>query len=233
MEGKKQNQILVLQAFKGIFNEHDEELVMYPVWKRKPNFSKIIDATRSHLNFEITRDGCVEPIDLHHSIARRVKELLKKEGIKDPNEGLEKPRYRTVANIIIGGSYESMYKLAFYKQQVNMNNGADNSNIQRVGGIEHWAKDMYNFFAKKFGEKYIVAFLVHLDVNNPYANCIVVPVAVDSKGNKTISWKKTFVGGEGKIADFKRSMSTLMDELAEVNRKYGLLRGESFHVNYR
>jgi len=227
MEGKKQNQILVLQAFKGISNEHEEELVINPVWKRKPNFSKAIDATRSHLNFEITKNGNVVTVDLHHSIAERIKELFVKEGIKDPNKGLNKPRYRTVANIIIGGSYESMYKLAFYKQLVNMNNGADNSNIQRVGGIEHWAKDMYNFFAKKYGEKYIVAFIVHLDVNNPYANCIVVPVAVDSKGNKTISWKKTFVGGEGKIADFKRSMSTLMDELAEVNKKYGLLRGES------
>ena len=27
----------------------------------------------------------------------------------------------------------------------------------------------------------------------------------------------TFVGGDGKIADFKKSMSRLMDELAEVN----------------
>ena len=228
MEGKKQNQILVLQAFKGISNEHDEELVMNPVWKRKPNFSKAIDATRSHLNFEITRDGHVAPIDLHHSIAGRVKELLKKEGIKDPNEGLSKPRYRTVANIIIGGSWESMNDIVFsLKQRISTAKGADNSQVKRVGGIEHWAKDMYNFFARKYGGKYIVAFIVHLDVNNPYANCIVVPVAVDSKGNKTISWKKTFVGGEGKIADFKRSMSTLMDELAEVNRKYGLLRGNS------
>ena len=230
MEGKKQNQILVLQAFKGISNEHDEELVMNPVWKKKPNFSKTIDATRSHLNFEIVRDGCVEPIDLHHSIAGRVKELLKREGIKDPNEGLDKPRYRTVANIIIGGSWESMNALAFYKQHVNKEKGADNSNIKRIPGIENWAKEMYNFFAKKYGEKYIVAFIVHLDVNNPYANCIVIPVVENDKGDKKISWKKTFVGGEGKIADFKKSMSKLMDELAKVNLKYGLLRGESFHT---
>lgn len=227
MKEKKQTQILSIQAFKDIDEQQGKELLSNPYNLKYPHFHIFVDSARTHLNFEVTEGGNVALVDLHHSVAGRVKELLKKEGIKDPNEGLDKPRYRTVANIIIGGSRQSMNEMAFFRQYVNLDKGADNSNIKRTLGIENWAKDMYNFFARKYGEKYIVAFIVHLDVNNPYANCIVVPVAVDSKGNKTISWKKTFVGGEGKIADFKRSMSTLMDELAEVNRKYGLLRGNS------
>lgn len=230
MREEKQTQVLTVQAFKDINEREGEELLSNPLLLKYPHFHLFVDRTRTHLNFEITRGTHVAPVDSHRSISGRVKELLKRENIKDPNEGLDKPRYRTVANIIIGGSWESMNALAFYKQHVNKEKGADNSNIKRIPGIENWAKEMYNFFAKKYGEKYIVAFIVHLDVNNPYANCIVIPVVENDKGDKKISWKKTFVGGEGKIADFKKSMSKLMDELAKVNLKYGLLRGESFHT---
>ena len=85
-----------------------------------------------------------------------------------------------------------------------------------MGGIEHWALDMYTFLCKRYGENCIAAFIVHLDVDTPYANCILVPIIETRKGTKK-SWKMTFVGGDGKIADFKKSMSRLMDELAEVN----------------
>ena len=50
-------------------------------------------------------------------------ELLHKRGIKDPNEGLEEPRFRTVVNIIFGGSRTRMQELAFGKQEVDFEKG--------------------------------------------------------------------------------------------------------------
>lgn len=228
------HQVLLIKPLKRISMEQSDLILRNKRSEQRSAHSHgTFDNTRVHLNFEIMKGGVVSDVNRSYSIPDRIKDLLTSQKVHDPNMGKLNPVYRTIANIIIGGSHESMYKLAFYKQQVNMNNGADNSNIQRVGGIEHWAKEMYNFFAKKYGENCIAAFIVHLDVNTPYINCILIPIIEKKNGKKCISWKKTFVGNEDTIKAFRQSMSRLMDELAEVNRKYGLLRGESFHVNYR
>lgn len=63
------------------------------------------DPTREHLNFEVVSGGKIRPIDKGRSIPERMAELLHKRGIKDPNEGLEEPRFRTVVNIILGLSH--------------------------------------------------------------------------------------------------------------------------------
>ena len=73
--------------------------------------------------------------------------------IIDPNVGLDDPKYRTIANFILGGSREQMHHLAFGDQQVNLEKGADNSHITRSPEIEKWAVDMYDFMSRKFGEK--------------------------------------------------------------------------------
>lgn len=67
-------------------------------------------------------------------------EILRDRGIKDPNEGLEEPRFRTVANFIFGGSRERMTELAFGDQKVDLTHGADNSHLHRCKDIEDWAK---------------------------------------------------------------------------------------------
>ena len=83
---------------------------------------------------------------------------LRQRGIKDPNEGLVEPKYRTVVNIILGGSRELMRQLAFGKQDVDFEQGADNSRIVRKPEIEQWAKDAYRFICDKYGEQNIAAF---------------------------------------------------------------------------
>ena len=121
--------------------------------------SNNFDPTRAHLGFEVTKGGKIVPIDMNHFIPERMKENLAATGIKDLNEGLAEPMYRTIANIILGGSREQMRRLAFGNQDVNFNLCADNSHIIREKGIEEWAKDTYDYIARKFGEENILTFV--------------------------------------------------------------------------
>src|SRR5574344_1326839 len=108
------------------------------------------DRSRERLNFEV-RGGKVCPIDKSRSIPERMADILRSRGIKDPNEGLAEPRFRTVVNFIFGGSRERMTELAFGDQKVNLTHGADNSHLTRCKDIEEWAKDVYRFVADKYG----------------------------------------------------------------------------------
>lgn len=177
------------------------------------------DPTREHLNFEIKKGGIVTPLDKATSIPKRIKESLKKRKIKDPNAGLSDGRYRTVANIIIGGSRDQMHRLAFGEQKVNLDYKADNSHITRHEDIEKWAIDMYKFMSGKYGEDNIAAFIVHLDETNPHIHCTLLPI---NKKNK-FSYKDYF----GHTKEEGRSLFLkLHDELSDVNKKYGLERGD-------
>lgn len=179
------------------------------------------DPTREHLNFEVTRGGKVQPIDKSKSIPQLMAENLAARGIKDPNEGLEEPRFRTVVNIIMGGSRERMHEIAFGDQKVNLDKGADNSHITRTRDIEQWAKEMRQFIADKFGEENIVSFYVHLDEMNPHCHCTLLPIDQDGK----FAYKKIWAG-KNKF-EFQARTSALHDELAKVNAKWGLGRGTS------
>ena len=105
-------QVLDVQVSKGITtaqsNEHlrnrSEKAAEYAM--KKGNY----DPTREHLNFEIV-NGKVRPVDKSRSIPDRMADSLRQRGIKDPNEGLVEPKYRTVVNIILGGSRELMRQL--------------------------------------------------------------------------------------------------------------------------
>jgi len=187
-----------------------------------------LDPTRSHLNFEIGRGGVVKDVDKDMSLPKRISAILAARGIKDPNAGytdedLEKPRVgvRTHANIILNGSTETMRHLAFGNQEVNFERGADNSHVTRCKDIERWAVDMYNFVAKKYGEENIAAFVVHLDERNPHVHCTLLPITKSGK----LSWTEV-MAGKTKY-EYAQRMKQLHDELAEVNAKWGLERGES------
>ena len=67
--------------------------------------------------------------------------------------------------------------------------GADNAGITRHKDIEEWAKDVYEFMSKKYGEDNIIGFYVHLDEMNPHIHCTLVPV--DAEKNR-ISWTSVF-----------------------------------------
>lgn len=185
------------------------------------------DVTREKLNFEVTKGGKVVPVNKNKSIPRRIKEILKARGIKDPNDGKNPPTRNTVGSFILGGSREQMHRIAFGNQKVNLDPGADNSHITRQKAIEDWAVDMYNFMARKYGEENIASFVVHLDETNPHVHCAILPIV----GNK-ISYNKVFGGSrfskEGNIGGKK--MKQLHDEYALVNRKWGLDRGDDIKV---
>ena len=224
MANKKQTQVIDIRAEKGFTSaaESNEILRVASNGAYLANLSNAFDPTREHLDFEI-RNGKIIPLDKKKSIGRRIKSNIQARGIKDRNEGLEKPKFRTLASIILGGSQDQMRKLAFGDQAVNYDKGADNSSVTRQKAIENWALDMYNFMAKKYGEDNIAAFVVHLDETNPHIHCKLLPI--DEK--KKFSWKKVMVGGDFSKEQYRKSMLNLHNEIYEqVNKKYGLERGE-------
>lgn len=177
------------------------------------------DRSRERLNFEI-RGGKVCPIDKSRSISERIVDNLIARGIKDPNEGLEEPRFRTVVNFIFGGSRERMTELAFGDQNVDLAHGADNSHLHRCKDIEEWAKDVHRFVADKYGEENIVAFIVHLDETNPHLHCTLLPIKDDK-----FAYKQIFAGKDK--YEFSARMKALHSEFAEVNKRWGMERGSS------
>ncbi len=177
------------------------------------------DRSRERLNFEV-RGGKVCPIDKSRSIPERMADILRSRGIKDPNEGLAEPRFRTVVNFIFGGSRERMTELAFGDQKVNLTHGADNSHLTRCKDIEEWAKDVYRFVADKYGEENIVAFILHLDETNPHVHCTLLPIK-DGK----FAYKQIFAGKDK--YEFSARMKALHSEFADVNKRWGMERGTS------
>ncbi len=214
-------QVMDFRPSKGITtaqsNEHQRR------WTEKGWQSAVAqgnyDRSRERLNFEI-RNGKVCPVDKSRSIPERMAEILLDRGIKDPNEGLEEPRFRTVANFIFGGSRERMTELAFGDQKVDLTHGADNSHLHRCKDIEDWAKDVYRFVADKYGEENIVAFIVHLDETNPHVHCTLLPIK-----DGRFAYKQIFAGKDK--YEFSARMKTLHSEFAEVNRRWGMERGTS------
>lgn len=215
-------QVIDIKAGKGITvaqsNEHQRR------WNEKDWKIRIdkgnYDPTREHLNFEIVKGGKIQAIDKSLSIPEKMAANLAARGIADPNArpDLKEPKFRTVVNIILGGSRDMMRELAFGRQDVKWEKGKDNSGIKRMPEIEEWAKDAYKFIADKYGEENIVAFYVHLDETNPHVHCTLLPVA-----DGRISFKKV-MHGESQYA-LKDNITRLHDEFAEVNKKWKLERG--------
>ena len=216
-------QVLDVQVSKGITaaqgNEHlrnrSEEAEKYAM--SKGNY----DPTRKHLNFEIVPGGKVRPIDTSRNIPERIADILGRREIKDPNEGLVEPKYRTVVNIIFGGSRDRMRELAFGSQKVNFDKGADNSDVERKRDIERWAKDVYAFVSGRYGEQNIAAFIVHLDELNPHVHCTLLPIK-----DGRFAYKEIFAGKDK--YEFSQRMKQLhTDFFTEVNTKWGMSRGRS------
>ena len=179
------------------------------------------DPTRERLNFEVVTGGKVRPVDNSRSIPERMAAILDQRGIKDPNEGLAEPKYRTVVNFIFGGSRKRMQELAFGSQQVDFEKGADNTGVVRKKEIEQWAKDVYAFVSGRYGEQNIAAFIVHLDELNPHVHCTLLPIKEDR-----FAYKEIFAGKD-KYEYSERMKQLHTDFFAEVNTKWGMSRGRS------
>ncbi len=216
-------QVLDVQVSKGITaaqsNEHlrdrSERAEKYAM--TKGNY----DPTRKHLNFEVVPGGKISPVDTSRNIPERMADILRFRGIKDPNEGLPEPKYRTVVNIIFGGSRERMQELAFGSQKVDYEKDADNSHIQRKADIERWAKDVYSFVSGRYGEQNIAAFIVHLDEINPHVHCTLLPIK-----DGRFAYKEIFAGKD-KFEYSARMKQLHSDFFSEVNTRWGMSRGTS------
>lgn len=216
-------QVLDVQVSKGITaaqsNEHlrdrSERAEKYAM--TKGNY----DPTRKHLNFEVVPGGKIRPVDTSRNIPERMADILRFRGIKDPNEELPEPKYRTVVNIIFGGSRERMQELAFGSQKVDYEKDADNSHIQRKADIERWAKDVYSFVSGRYGEQNIAAFIVHLDEINPHVHCTLLPIK-----DGRFAYKEIFAGKD-KFEYSARMKQLHSDFFSEVNTRWGMSRGTS------
>lgn len=219
--GKIAKQVIDFRPSKGIATSTSNEIQRKRSEKAQAYAESIgnYDPTREHLNFEIVKGGKVQPVDKTRSIPRRMKENLKARGIADPNEGLAEPKYRTVVNFILGGSRERMHEIAFGSQKVDLREGADNSHVRRTKDIEQWSKEMYDFFAKRYGEDNIVSFVVHLDETNPHVHLTLLPIDERNK----FAYKRMFSGKDK--YEYIAINHAIHDDLAKVNAKWGLHRG--------
>ena len=216
-------QVLDVHAGKGMTtSQSNEHLRNANTGERLKKWSGNYDPSREKLNFEVGPGGIIVPVDKKSSIPSRIKKILKQRGVVDPNKGLPEARYRTVANIILGGSRDQMHRLAFGSQEVNLEPGSDNADIRRMPEIESWALDMYKFMSKKYGEKNIAAFIVHLDEKNPHIHCTLLPITEQNK----FPWRKVMVGEENSKMAYSRRMTELHYEISQINLSYGLERGD-------
>ena len=116
--------------------------------------------------------------------------------------------------------------MAFGPQTVNLDKGADNSHLQRCPEIEQWAKDVYDWCAKRYGQKNIIGFQVHLDESSPHIHALIVPVGQRAKsGRECVMWSAKFGKSRYEYGHILREMHTSLYE--EVGSKYGLERGDS------
>ena len=184
------------------------------------------DKTRMKLNFEIGPDGKVHPLGYQEkSLEVRLKERLTELGWK-PFKPDSKIQPNCCAKFIFGGNHDRTLEMAFGTQTVNLDKGADNSHLQRCPEIEQWAKDVYDWCAKRYGQKNIIGFQVHLDESSPHIHALIVPVGQRAKsGRECVMWSAKFGKTRYEYGQILREMHTSLYE--EVGSKYGLGRGDS------
>ena len=184
------------------------------------------DKTRMKLNFEIGPDGKVHPLGYQEkSLEVRLQERLTELGWK-PFKPDSKIQPNCYAKFIFGGNHDRTLEMVFGTQTVNLDKGADNSHLQRCPEIEQWAKDVYDWCAKRYGQENIIGFQVHLDESSPHIHALIVPVGQRAKsGRECVMWSAKFGKNRYEYGRILREMHTSLYE--EVGSKYGLDRGDS------
>ena len=184
------------------------------------------DKTRMKLNFEIGPDGKVHPLGYQEkSLEVRLQERLAELGWK-PFKPDSKIQPNCCAKFIFGGNHDRTLEMAFGTQTVNLNKDADNSHLQRCPEIEQWAKDVYDWCAKRYGQENIIGFQVHLDESSPHIHALIVPVGIRPKsGRECVMWSAKFGKDRFEYGKILKEMHTSLYE--DVGSKYGLERGDS------
>ena len=184
------------------------------------------DKTRMKLNFEIGPDRKVHPLGYQEkSLEVRLQERLTELGWK-PFKPDSKIQPNCCAKFIFGGNRDRTLEMAIGSQTVNLDKSADNSHLQRCPEIEQWAKDVYDWCAKRYGQENIIGFQVHLDESSPHIHALIVPVGQRAKsGRECVMWSAKFGKNRYEYGRILREMHTSLYE--EVGSKYGLERGDS------
>lgn len=184
------------------------------------------DKTRMKVNFEIGTDGKVHPLGYQKkSLEVRLQERLTELGWK-PFKPDSKIQPNCCAKFIFGGNHDRTLEMAFGTQTVNLDKDADNSHLQRCPEIEQWAKDVYDWCAKRYGQENIIGFQVHLDESSPHIHALIVPVGQRAKsGRECVMWSAKFGKSCYGYGHILREMHTSLYE--EVGSRYGLERGDS------
>ena len=196
------------------------------------------DKTRMKLNFEIGSDGKVHPLGYQEKpLEVRLQERLDELGWK-PFKSDSKIQPNCCTKFVFGGNHDRTLEMAFGNQSVYLEKGADNSHLHRCEEIENWAKDVYDWCAKRYGQENIVGFQVHLDESSPHIHALIVPVGIRPKsGRECVMWSAKFGKDRYEYGRVLKEMHTSLYE--DVGSKYGLERGDSIdgcnvqHLNKR
>lgn len=203
-----------------VSNEHQRNWSNELFERKAKNPDHNYDRTRTALNFQVGHGGVITAVDKSRRIADRVEEIIKKHLRPDA-------RVTAISNravmVVFGGNRERMREMAFGSQDFHEHEET-NGHLIRQPEIERWAKDVYGFVCREFGEENVASFIVHLDETGPHAHCVFVPLTGDGRLSS-----KEVLGGKNKI-EARQHMRDLHTRLAEVNRKYGLDRGDDIQV---
>lgn len=203
-----------------VSNEHQRNWSNELFERKAKNPDHNYDRSRTALNFQLGPGGMITAVDKSRRIGDRVEEIIKKHLRPDA-------RVTAISNravmVVFGGNRERMREMAFGSQVLN-DYEETNGHLVRQPEIERWAKDVYGFVCREFGEENIASFIVHLDETGPHAHCVFVPLTADGR-----LCSKEVLGGKNKI-EAQQHMRDLHTRLAEVNRKYGLDRGDDIQV---
>lgn len=203
-----------------VSNEHQRNWSKEFFERKAKNPDHNYDRSRTALNFQVGPGGVITAVDKSRRIGDRVEEIIK----KHLRLGA---RVTAISNravmVVFGGNRERMREMAFGSQVLN-DYEETNGHLIRQPEIEQWAKDVYGFVCREFGEENIASFIVHLDETGPHAHCVFVPLTADGRLSS-----KEVLGGKNKI-EAQQHMRDLHTRLAEVNRKYGLDRGDDIQV---
>ena len=184
------------------------------------------DKTRMKLNFEIGPDGKVHPLGYQEKpLEVRLQERLDELNWK-PFKSDSKIQPNCCVKFVFGGNHDRTLEMAFEDQSVNLEKGADNSHLHRCEEIENWAKDVYDWCVRRYGQENIVGFQVHLDESSPHIHALIVPVGVRPKsGRECVMWSAKFGKDRYEYGRILKEMHTSLYE--DVGSKYGLERGDS------
>lgn len=156
------------------------------------------DFSRKKLNFEIVKGEKFVPLGYHDTplnerIQQRLHDLDFKQYMdtKHPDKVADNSPNCTVT-IIFGGDHDTLYRLAFGSQNVDIENPeTDNSHAHLEQGIKDWALDTYRFACRKWGEDNIISFAVHCDETSIHAHVQTVPTAmIKAKGRGSVAYRK-------------------------------------------